>query len=368
LVQKVAEAAALGDRERAGGYIRAYGKALVWMGFFIFSAVCAASPWLVRFLKLQSPVPVVMAGLLSWAGLLIIAFHAPLQGLLRFKGYSAILVVDPVFRILIGGVLVWAGMGVGGAMIGYLAGYAAAVILGLWLVRDLLPAAPGCRGPRAQLWDREMRNGWFYSVIATLTLSVDVLMVKHYFPVYEAGLYTAVSTLAKMMFLMIRPLGTVAFGMMCRETEVRQMDGTLFWKSIVLTAAVCAGVAATVFGFAPWIIRITYGEQFRGAAALLPWTCVAFFPLALNSSISLYYMARRQYAFKWGFALGTLLQIFWMMMSHGSLLAVVLAYTGGGLAQCLLMLVFGAGQERLMKPASRFARASGAEREILDGQ
>jgi O-antigen/teichoic acid export membrane protein len=335
IAKYVAHHQAQGSPGQAATVIANSLKKLLQYGFFAGIAVSLFSRPLARYLNLDSVFPVLAAVILAYAGLIFTAVLSSLQGLLRFRAYALLWLLDPVFRLFFGAGLVLAGFRISGVFFGYIGGYLAATGVGLWCLRSLL------RYPRKEpVNPREMYAyslpACAYSAYMAFVMSADGLMAKHYFPAAEAGIYVAASTIAKMMFVVIIPLINVSFSFMSDAVARRESPDHFLAKTLRYAAA--GSVLMTLLSFAApsLLIRLTYGPEFTAAGAILPLTVLALIPPAFAFIYSHYCMARNAGLFVYGLALGSVIHVMLLLLLHGSLFQLVLASAGGGMAECVL--------------------------------
>jgi O-antigen/teichoic acid export membrane protein len=341
LVRTVAHHTATGQGGQLAALLNDAFKRLWRYGLAAGAALAVVSPVLTRFLKLDSPGPVLAAIALGLAGLVLTGFRAPILARLRVGQYSSVLLADVLTRLALGVALLAAGFHVWGAMLAYLGGTLAAVVLSFLFVRPLL-AGPTERPTEdvARILV-SVRPVFVYSFFVAVALGLDGIMAKHYFDEFNAGIYMAASTLAKMMFIVVSPIASVSFSGFCNAAARGQPITPLFLRSLMLTLAACVAAIIVSGFFSSVIVRLTYGTAFADAAALLPYTCLAFVPLAFLLIIANYYFTFERSAFLWGLAVGAVLQIALMGWHHGTAYALVASYGGGVALQCALAVIFG---------------------------
>lgn len=314
-------------------------KKLSTYALILFIPLAVLSPWLADYLNLKSVTPVLAAVLLAYVGLLLTMVRAPLQGLLRFSRFSLVLLADPISRLLFGASLLWVGRGLSGAMAAYVSGYLAAMALALWVLRDILWHSPKEPVDHLEILASAVPVG-MYSLYLAFALSVDGLLVKHYFPDTRAGFYMAASTLSKMVFIVIHPVATVSFSLMCDAVARNEHVLKLFVKNLALTSFICIFFVAASFLFPTLIVNFTYGSEFAQTIPLLPFACLALIPFLFTLNFSNYCLARKTRTFVYGLMVGALLQFLMIVFYHQTLMQVLLAYGVGGIAQCLLSIAF----------------------------
>lgn len=321
-----------------------------WFSLILFLFVPSAS----KFLNLNSPWPVAAAILLVYLGLFQTVVLSAFQGLGRFRQFSLILIADPVMRLVTGCILFLAGLKLTGALAGYFAGFIGSTLLGCWLLRGFLGS--GSKEPVDAL---EMYKyslpGLILSMHGSLALSVDVFIAKHYFSDFDAGIYIAASTLAKILLILINPVNLVSFSHMSDAASRKENPKHLLWKSFLLTGGITLPFTGILFLFSHPIILLTYGNEFQNSVPLLGISGLAVIPLVLTALYTQYCMVIRNFAFLGGLVLGAVFRITFFILYHEDLHQVIFASLAGGIAELILSILtsrlFSSSAEKETQPA-----------------
>lgn len=111
-------------------------------------------------------------------------------------------------------------------------------------------------------------------LLATLGITVmntqDILLVKHYFSSYDAGIYSSLSVLGKVVFYASSAVGFVLFPIVAEKSELRSD----FRRSVLFGLLAVAGMSAVItlgYFVAPGFALLPFGASFSGAAPYLGW-------------------------------------------------------------------------------------------------
>jgi len=164
-------------------------------------------------------------------------------------------------------------------------------------------------------------------------------LVKHYFSPEQAGLYSAVSTIAKIIIYITAPVIPVMFPMVSAQQIKGEKHYRIFLFSIVLALLVSLAVLAIYIIAPQTVISILYGSKYLPYYALLPLLGVAFLFYSLINIIVNYYLAIKNFVFLWFFGLILGIQLIVVSFWHPSLesIAKTLIMTNGA----LFVLMFG---------------------------
>ncbi|HEX9496555.1 MAG TPA: oligosaccharide flippase family protein [Candidatus Limnocylindria bacterium] len=210
-----------------------------------------------------------------------------LQGLAYFGWFGWYFIVQAVFRLVIGVLLVTAGLGVTGAFVGALSALAAGLVLSLVPLVPLFRAARGAVHT-VELGRAETRFFLLASVVmlayAILT-NVDAVAGRALLPAGDAGAYAGTITMAKIVLF-----APIAVGFILLERTARShargedTDRALFIALAFVLAT--SGVVTLAYLVAPaFLTGVIVGPQYPLAATLVgPYAIAAL----LNALLSLW--------------------------------------------------------------------------------
>jgi O-antigen/teichoic acid export membrane protein len=302
------------------------------------------------------------------------AFYVPLgsrrgyiQGAYGFHRLAINLVVEGLARL--GGSLALIALGYG--VRGVIAANAAAVALAYFAAASkMAPAAPSPLGlPHAF---REALQAIIFFVGQVLINNCDIVLVKHFFPPTEAGLYAAVALVGRVIFAFSSAVVNSMFPIVAGTREKERNGHGVLVTSLLLVAAI-GSVLALGLRLAPaWIWTTFFGSQFAiaghyGLPYLLGLYAITTVVYSLSVVIIAYEMAYKisntwvQLAFSGVVVAGicrfhsTLQQVIWIQLVLMLVLLVVVAapyllHWLRGAAQ--LQTAASAGGIRLLRPAS----------------
>jgi O-antigen/teichoic acid export membrane protein len=209
------------------------------------------------YLNLPSPILVVLLAVGA-------AFYVPLgsrrgyiQGAYGFRRLAINLVVEGLARL--GGSLLLIELGYG--VRGVIAANAAAVALAYFAAASkLAPAAPSDVGlPHAF---HEALQAIIFFVGQVLINNCDIVLVKHFFPPTEAGLYAAVALVGRVIFAFCSAVVNSMFPIVAGTRETERKGHGVLATSLLLVAAI-GSVLALGLRVAPAGIWTTFfGPQF----------------------------------------------------------------------------------------------------------
>ena len=266
----------------------AFGGALI---IVLISGVIAG------FLKIPSRLPVILLGFSLIPIVLFPVVAGALQGLQRFGRYGWGQITAALLRFVLGVGFILLGWGVPGALLGGMLAGLGAFLLGWWWLRDVHSGSTIIEIVRSEkpVVRPEVSR---FSVIVILSMlgfmvlmNIDTIAVKSRFPPIEAGLYSAVATIGRVVLYVPTAVVTLMFPRVAGEHAKGNPTTKLAWRALLVTVALsCFGVL--IFSLRPELVmRLLFGPHFLGEAALLFPYSIAMLLLALVNVWMLYFLA-----------------------------------------------------------------------------
>lgn len=245
-------------------------KAFLAGGLLMFLTL-AASPLITSFLSLTNGLwPIFFIALTFAFALPATLFRSVLQGLLRFDKFLVSLLVDTGTKLFLGVFLVVLGFSVAGAMAALVLAATLGLLVSLHPLKDywrVLKREEIHLKPMAKLSLPVL----IQSLAATSLYSTDLLLVKHFFKPFEAGLYGAVSMLARIIFFAAGPVSAVMFPLVSRHHARGKPLEKVFFLSLGLSLVVVIPILSVYWLFPEVTIFILYGQEYLAASNYLIW-------------------------------------------------------------------------------------------------
>lgn len=309
----------VGEGKAIGFFIKGSLKRTILFGSAISMIFLFFNRDLMSILKLPNIWPIMVLILilsLSWINPII---DGSLRGMKRFSSLAVSNVSNTFFKLFFGIALVIAGFGVSGALFGVAIG----MILGLIISFIFLKPYIKPNNPH----EPDFRYSSFYSysfpvMVAMISLSIpsnlDVIMAKYFFSPAEAGLYTSVSVLGKIIFFFSAAVGTVMFPMVAEKfTKNEDTKGIL--KKSILGAGALSGSLVLIYILFPRIVVRIFGEKYFNAIDLVAPYGMAMFFVAITSIVMSYHLAIKNMRYIILFAGFTIIEVALLMIFHSSM-------------------------------------------------
>jgi len=162
----------------------------------------------------------------------------------------------------------------------------------------------------------------------TALYSQDVVLVKHFFSAYEAGVYGALSVLGRVIFFASFAVGMVVFPVISERKEQSREHGKVVLYSMLGVGFISLSILIIYLLFPQFVVHALYGRAYEGAIEYLSLfgLFITLFSLSyLLTNISLAANKTGVWMLTVGAAVAQTLLI-WVL--HGNLGTIVLINTG----------------------------------------
>jgi len=280
------------------------------------------APRLSSYLHIDLPVLMFLVPILV-VGMISVVQRAFLQALLQFKKVVVSTVVDIIGRLVLGIIFIYMGFSVLGAVFGiFIASFVALILL-----RYFLSEYGGGKEGDVVI---ESRKVFMYSIgilvasVATNSLfSTDVILVKHYFAPFDAGIYASLSTLGKIIFYGTAPVGAVMFPMVSKKYSKGESSKKILILSLIFVSVIAFGVTGVFWLFPELSIKILFGTKFLDAAVYLTRFGIFMSIFAISSLLINFHLSCERSRVVIVALISATFQIIGIILFHNSILAII---------------------------------------------
>lgn len=195
---------------------------------------------------------------------------------------------------------------------------------------------------------KSLPNGWLaYSgptllitLAVTALYSQDVILVKHFFQPVDAGIYSSLSVLGKIIFYASFALSFVLFPVIAERKELGKEKGTLVWSALAGVSALSFGLTVLYYLFPSFIVQALYGKSFDAA---IPYVgkfglFISFYTLVSLLTTVLLADGRTK---TWiPVTVAAILQLAGIWLVHGTLSDVIMVNTTVTLSLLAVLLIY----------------------------
>jgi O-antigen/teichoic acid export membrane protein len=258
-------------------------------------------------LKLSSILPILLVGLLVVVNVPSTARAYILQGEKHLKEVSIAGIVYALGKLIVSVALIYM---LTNDVLAAVLGYIVAQVLMLWYVaqntkQDYVSVAESFSLFRSwrisKEWQVLIRKEIIYGVVImvilsglTLLYSSDTILARLFFAPHELGLYSAVASIARIIFFITASVAGVLVATV-RINAPAKDNHSILLKSLLIVTAI-GGICTLLFALAPKLfVTILVGHAYLGGAQWLPLLSVMIFVCAINNLLATYQIALRKY-------------------------------------------------------------------------
>ena len=320
---------------KAKGDFKAVTAALVWvektvtvLGLALFGLAFIFQNQLAAFLKITDPRLTTLFFVFIALSFLSSAPLGFLRGLSRFKAFSLMSFMGPLFKLFLGAGLAFLGLGVfgvvGGLIVSNLLGLAACLLL---LKKNLRRSFKGSTFSQKDLVGYALPTTVVLLALVSL-YNVDVILVKHLFSPEEAGIYGSLVTLGRIIFFGLGSVQLVMFPLASEKFENGGNPLEILKKSLLLVGTGAAVGVSAYFLFPEILVKIFFGSGYLSAVPYLGFFAVFMALYALVDLFSRFSLSIRDFRPAAILVVFSLLQILLICFFHETLSQVIFVNMG----------------------------------------
>jgi len=297
--------------------LTSYGSGLVLL-------MLLSTPWVAGYLKIDSYAPVIIMFLLILFSFLIPVNLGVVQGLQRFLTLGFLGGFSGFSRLVFGILLIVLGFSLNGAMTAILLSSLTLFLMPFYFLRDIPASDPGVD----DLGIGVKRIIGYSTPVVLSSLGImaltnmDLILVKHYFPAEQAGVYASVAVLGRTVFYFPGVIVMAMFPIVSESYALSKNPSHLLKKALGVTILL-AGLGLIVLLIVPdLMLSFLFGKTFSQGASLLRMFSIAMFFVALTNILANFYLAIERRWFLVVLLLGCTVEMVLIFLFHQTLVAV----------------------------------------------
>ncbi|MFB9052765.1 oligosaccharide flippase family protein [Formosa undariae] len=163
----------------------------------------------------------------------------------------------------------------------------------------------------------------FYELTQIIINNSDILLVKHYFESYEAGLYASLALIGRIVYFIAWMFVMLLLPTVVQLKKEGKQTAPILFKYVGYIAAIAFGIVCVTALFPETAITLLFGKSYLSVAPLLWKYALATGLFAVSNIFAYYYLSLAQYIPVVISGLFGLLQMFLVVWFHESLEQVV---------------------------------------------
>lgn len=241
---------------------------VIIFGFAVALFLLLLLPSWLKFLQLSDFRLLLFSVLAFPFSLLLLVVRSFFTGVLNFLSYSLSTVIEVILKIILSVFFVAAGWSVLGVVVGL---FVSGIITYLFSVRLLKFQKNGQQKDFSQT--KELVIYALPAMLAVFSFyslfSTDIILVKHFFSSFEAGIYASLSVLGKIIFFASSSFVAVMFPLISQRHAKGEKYRHLFWLTLIVVAISSICISALYYFFPKLMIEILFGSKYLSGAGLL---------------------------------------------------------------------------------------------------
>jgi len=297
-------------------------KKIIFIGLIGLFIYILLSPFIGAYMNITDIPGIILVGVIAYFSLIAVLLTGTLNGMQKFVWQNSSGLVSTFLKFALAVIFVWLGFKVNGAL--------AAIIIGILI--SICVAYIPIKREFKKLGQKkvDLKPMYYYgipvfisSILFILIITIDQILVKHFFSSTDAGIYAAAGMIAKVVWFgssfLIGPLFPKVVALKSKNKDTSQ----LLTKSLIYVS-ILATLGCVVLFIAPnFIVRILSGHLYDNAVPLIGMLGVSLGIFSLLQIFMTYNLAAEKFKFIYIFVIGVLIEIVGIYLFHSSLMDIV---------------------------------------------
>lgn len=294
----------------------------IWLGLILSLVFLAFSSLISNFLSLKDTNTIFLLVPIIFLFTVTSSLRFLLQGLLKFGQVVISLISESIIKLIFTLLFIYLGWGLTGTVSGFLLG-----IVGGYLILNIFLKKyfKGKKGKRPNILPifKYSSAVFVQSISITAMYTFDILLVKHFLSAADAGLYSSLSVLGRIVFFGISPITSVMFPLIARKHKLGQNYFNIFYFSLILIIGISLIAITFFYFFAELPILLLFGSNFLSGSSLLWIFGVYLALLATSVHISQFFLSINKTRIVYSIPIFLLIQIFLISFNHQDIKTVI---------------------------------------------
>lgn len=297
------------------------------------------SPFIADYMKLESSFEVILVGVLSYISIIYSVIDGALNGLQKFVWQNISGSLNVFFKFFVAVLLVYLGFGVTGALVALIIAALVGVIISSFPLYNTLKRIKEEKFISSKVYRYAVPVA-LSSVIPILMITLDQVLVKHYFSSEIAGHYAAAGNIAKIIWFGSGFFVMAIFPKITNLIAQKKDASRLLVKSIAYTSTLATMGIIAYFVMPTFIVNLLYGSEYLDIVSYIGFFGLAMGLFSVGQIFITYNLAAEKYGFIWIVALALLVEILGIILYNQSVIDIVKIIFGANLMMVFMMFVY----------------------------
>jgi len=297
-------------------------KKTILFGIIGLGIYLLLTPTIASFMNIPSYSEIIIVGIITFFLFIGVLFTGILNGLQKFVWQNNSGFVSTVLKLVLAILFVFIGFKINGALTAILIGTIATIVIAYIPIKSTL------KNIKEQPFDSKKVYLYaipvfFASMIFIFIITLDQILVKHYFSSSDAGIYAAAGMIGKMIWFGSSFLISPLFPKLVSLKSKGKDTSKLFFKVILYTTTLVV-LGCLVFYIAPtFIVTLLYGEAYLDSIPLILMFGICLGIYSIIQIFMTYNLAIEKYSFIYVFAIGIIFEIAGIYLFHNTLMDII---------------------------------------------
>lgn len=309
------------DFSAIGGLYSFFTRKAFLYGSLVSVLIIVLSPLIVNFLHLQSNLLVILLAIIFFISIFNMLAKAILQGLTDFLGLAVSNLFEVLGKLGLSIILVLVGIKVVGAFAGFVAGILLGFLVAYSFIKKIV-LQHGSFNEKKELLSFSLPV-FFSNLALTSIYTTDILLVRHFFPGNESGLYAALSILGKIIFFAASPLTLVMFPLVSEHHAAKKKYIQFLILAIIFTSIITLVLTLLYFFLPQLIIGLLYGSEYSAIVPMLGYFAIFISIYTICFLLTNFYLSVHKTSIIAFVVAASILQIILIWLFHSTLFEVI---------------------------------------------
>jgi O-antigen/teichoic acid export membrane protein len=308
----------------------------LYFGAIIIIILAICSQKLALFLNMDAKY-IILLGVFLATGMFASITRGILQGIKQFNNYSINIFLEALAKIIVFIIFFFIGLKTIGAVYSLIIASVLAYFLSLIPLKKIL----GAKQTKFKLESIKsiFGNTFFALLVISILNFIDVILVKHFFSAHDAGIYSALSNIGKIIIYITFPITIVMFPMISEAHSLNKRHFPLLFQTMILTIIISFLVLAAYYLFPTFIVTILYGKEYLEITSYLFLYGFAMFLLSLITVFVYYFLSIKKSLFLVFLIIGSALELLLISYYHTNISTIIMDLTIS-FSIILILLIF----------------------------
>ncbi len=259
------------EEDKASGFYFRMFSFLSITALIVLSGFFFGNTYLKQFLHITDTGLIILIGITVVLSYVSIVNASYLQSMLKFGFLSILNSLGGAIKLGVGVFLVLLGYQVGGVLWAIFLSFLIVLLLGFYPLRKFIWNQHADK----TIAVKEIMTYALPTIIALFALSsftsTDVLLVKHFYSGNDAGLYSGLSLVGRVIFYFTAPITSVMFPLVIKRHAENRNFHSLFFIAILLVMFPSVAITLFYFLFPGIAVLLFLGKSYMAIAPYIGW-------------------------------------------------------------------------------------------------